>query len=90
MQLCLVTALHIKLDNPSKHQLQLVMRRNFFALDMQASIGRVSDTCHTCTSLKKLRPQVVQHSTEQPSKVVGDSFAADVLKLCKQTIIVVR
>jgi hypothetical protein len=43
----LVTALHIKLDHPSKQQLQLVMRRNFFALDMQAAIARVSDTCVT-------------------------------------------
>ena len=86
----LVTALHIKLDHPSKHQLQLVMRRNFFALDMPAAIARVSDTCHTCASLKKLPPQVVQHSTEEPPKVVGVSFAADVLKRCKQTIIVVR
>jgi hypothetical protein len=86
----LLTALHFKLDHPSKYQLQLVMRRNFFALDMPAAIARVSDTCHTCASLKKLPPQVVQHSTEEPPKVVGVSFAADVLKRCKQTIIVVR
>jgi hypothetical protein len=85
----LVTALHIKLDHPSKHQLQLVMRRNFFAL-MPAAIARVSETCHTCASLKNLPPQVVQHSTEEPPKDVGVSFAADVLKRCKQTIIVVR
>ncbi|CAB4039229.1 Retrovirus-related Pol poly from transposon opus, partial [Paramuricea clavata] len=57
---------------------------------MLAAIARVSDTCHTCASLKKLPPQVVQHSTEEPPKVVGVSFAADVLKRCKQTIIVVR
>ncbi|CAB3984112.1 Hypothetical predicted protein [Paramuricea clavata] len=69
----LVTALHIKLDHPSKHQLQLVMRRNFFALDMPAAIAHVSDTCHTCASLKKLPPQVVQHSTEEPPKL---SYAA--------------
>ena len=48
------------------------------------------DTCHTCASLKKLPPQVVQHTTEEPPKVVGVSFAADVLKWYKQTIIVVR
>ncbi|CAB4045432.1 Hypothetical predicted protein, partial [Paramuricea clavata] len=57
---------------------------------MPAAIAHVSDTCHTCASLKKLQPQVVQHSTEEPPKVVGVSFAADVLKRCKQTIIVVR
>jgi hypothetical protein len=84
----LVTALHIKLEHPSK--LQLVMSRNFFALDMQVAIARVSDTCHTCASLEKVPPQVVQHSTAVPPKIVGVSFAADVLKRCKQTIIVVR
>jgi hypothetical protein len=67
-----------------------VMRHNFFALDMQAANARVRDTRHTCASLKKLPPQVVQHSTEEPPKVVGVSFATDVLKRCKQTIIVVR
>ena len=66
------------------------MRHNFFALDMQAANARVSDTCHTCASLKKRPPQVVQHNTEEPPKVVGVSFATDVLKRCKQTIIVVR
>ena len=30
----LVIALHIRLDHPSKHQLMLVMKRHFYALDM--------------------------------------------------------
>ena len=42
------------------------------------------------SSLRKLPPQAVQHSTEQPPNVVGVSFAADVLKRCKQTIVVLR
>ena len=37
----LVTALHIKLNHPSKHQLQLVMRRHFFALDWNKAIDCV-------------------------------------------------
>ena len=39
----LVTAVHIKLDHPSKHQLLLMMKRTFYALDMQAAVARVSD-----------------------------------------------
>ena len=49
----LLTAIHIKLDHPSKHQLQMVIQRYFFALDTSAAIARVSDSCHTCASLKK-------------------------------------
>ena len=86
----LVTALHIKLDHPSQHQLQMIMKRTFFALDMQAAIARVCNSCHMCASLRRLPPQAVQHSTEQPPDVVGVSFAADVLKRCKQTIVVLR
>ena len=48
----LVTALHIKLDHPSKHQLQLVMKRQFYALDMPQVIDHVCETCHTCASLR--------------------------------------
>ena len=48
----LVTALHIKLDHPSKHQLLLMMKRTFYALDMQAAVARVSDSSHMCVSEK--------------------------------------
>ena len=47
----LMTALHIKLNHPFKHQLHLVMRRHFFALDLNKAIDRVSDSWHTCASL---------------------------------------
>ena len=86
----LVTALHIKLDHPSQHQLQMMMKHTFFALDVQAAITCVCNSCHMCASLRELPPQAIQHSTEQPHNVVGVSFAANVLKRCKQTIIVLR
>ena len=86
----LVTALHIKLDHPSKHQLQLVMKRNFYALDMPKVIDQVCETCHTCAALRKFPQPLMQQSTEDPPEVVGVSFAADVLKRCKQSILVLR
>lgn len=86
----LVTALHIKLDHPSKHQLQLVMKRNFYALDMPKVIDRVCETCHTCAALRKFPEPLMHQSTDDPPEVVGVSFAADVLKRCKQSILVVR
>ena len=37
----LLMALHLKLDHPSKHQMKLVVRRYFFALDMDKNIDSV-------------------------------------------------
>ena len=44
----LVTALRIKLDHPSRHQLELVMKRHFYALDLTIAIRiiRVIHACH--------------------------------------------
>ena len=86
----LVTALHIKLDHPSKHQLQLVMKRQFYALDMPQVIDHVCETCHTCASLRKLPETLTKHTSENPPDIVGVSFAADVLRRCKQVILVLR
>ena len=86
----LVTALHLKLDHPSKHQLQLVMKRHFYALDMSNAIEVVTDSCHVCISLKKFPESFVTQSSEDPPEAVGMSFAADVLKQNRQLILVLR
>ena len=86
----LLTAIHIKLDHPSKHQLQMVIQRHFFALDMSAAITRVSDSCHTCASLKKFPTSLISQSSEDPPEVVGMSFAADIFRRCCQFILVLR
>lgn len=60
----LLAALNIKLDYPSKHQLQMVVQRHVFALDMSTAITRVSNSCHTCASLQKFpAPLPANHQT---------------------------
>lgn len=86
----LLTALHIKLDHPSRHQLELVFRRNFYALDMTKAMDRISESCHVCASLKKVPNSLIEHSSEDPPETVGSTFAADVLKSNRQLILVVR
>ncbi len=86
----LVTAIHIKLDHPSKHQLQMVLKRHFYALDMAKVVDHVCETCHTCASLRKLPEPLLNQTTDDPPDTVGVCFAADVLKRCKQTILVLR
>ena len=86
----LITALHVRLDHPTAHQLNLAMKRHFFALDMTKAIDRVRDTCHTCTSLRNLPQPLLNQTTNDPPAVVGISFAADVLQRSKQFILVLR
>ena len=86
----LVTALHIKLDHPSKHQLNLVLNRYFYALDMSKSVEQASDSCHICASLKRFSKSLIQQSSDDPPDLVGISDAADVLNRNRQLIIVVR
>ena len=86
----LLTALHLKLSHPTKHQLKLVVRRNFYALDLDSEIERVTDTCHTCMSLLKLPHTLIEQSTTHLPDAIGVSFAADVIKRSRQLIFVIR
>ena len=86
----LLTSLHLQLDHPTNHQLKTVVNRHFFALDMDSSITRVTDSCHQCASLRNAPHTVVPQTTSEPPAVVGTSFAADVVKRSKQLILVLR
>ena len=61
----LVTALHIKLDHPSRHQLELVMKHRFYALDLTKATERTYNSCHTCLSLQKFPDSLVKQTSEE-------------------------
>ena len=85
----LLASLHIKLNHPSHHQFQMVLQRQFFTLDMNDAISRVTSACHTCASLKSFPSFLVKQSSDPP-EVVGVSFAADVINRYRQLILVLR
>ena len=85
-----LTAIHIKLDCPKRHQMKLVCDRYFFALDLDKSIANVCQSCHKCASLQQFPKTIVPQSTSDPAEVVGSLFAADILKRERQDILVVR
>ena len=76
----LLTALHLKLDHPSRHQMKMVVRRYLFALDMDKHINIVCDGCHQCAALLNTPHTLIEQTTSDPPDVIGTSFAADVLK----------
>ena len=57
---------------------------------MSTAITRVSDSCHTCASLKKFPGALASQSSDDPLEVVGLSFAADVIRRCRQLILLLR
>ena len=85
----LVTALHIKLDHPSRHQLELVMKRHFYALDLTKAIEH-NNSCHTCLSLQKFPVSLLKQTSEDPPESIGVPFAADILKRDRQLILFLR
>ena len=86
----LLTALHLKLDHPSAHQLKLVCHRYLYGLDMDKCIEETSKSCHQCTSLKQSPSPAPEQSTSDPPESVGVHFAADILKRERQLIFVIR
>lgn len=86
----LLTALHIRLDHPTHHQLKQVFTRYFFALDLEAALTILYSTCHTCVSLQKLPKVTPPQSTSEPPTAVGLTYATDVLRRDRQFILVVR
>ena len=62
----LVTALHLRLNHPSKHQLMQVMKRHFYALDMTKTVDHMCDTCHACCSLQKFPDKLIEQTSEDP------------------------
>ena len=85
-----LTAMHLKLDHPSAHQLKQVVDRKFYALNMSDSIKLVSENCHVCASLKTLPKNLVAQHYEDPPESIGSSFAADVMKQNRQLIFLLR
>ena len=75
----LLTALHVKLDHPTCHQLKTVSHRYFYALDMDKAIERVSTACHLCSSLQQVKHVKERQSCSDPPVTVGSQFACDIL-----------
>lgn len=86
----LLTALHIRLRHPTKHQLTKQFNRHFYALDSDKMIAHITSTCDHCASLKTLPREMAEYSTSVPPSVPGVKFACDVMRRAKQYVFVTR
>ena len=86
----LMTALHLKLNHPSKTQLVKLFERNFYALDGEEAASEITESCVHCSSLAKLPEERPQFTTSEPLTSPGIAFASDVMRRSKQKILVTR
>lgn len=86
----IITALHLKLNHPSKHQLRKIVYRQFFALGMENILDRIYANCDVCAALKTVPTRFQEQSTSDPPSVIGQEFSADVVRRFKQCILVLR
>ena len=77
----LLSALHLRLEHPTKSQLLQVFNRFFFALDADNEIKHVTSSCPQCAALATLPHDMETFSTSPPSTGIGtrllQTFFAD-------------
>ena len=86
----LLTALHIKLQHPTSHQLKQVFSRYFYALDLDNAIDATTKSCHHCATLRQVPSVVIEQTTSEPASCVGSEFASDVIRRSRQLILIIR
>ena len=86
----LLTTLHIKLDHPSQFQLKSVVTRYFYALDLDQALQQTIKGFDSCVSLSQLPKATALPTTSDPPESIGLNFAADVICIYKQKILVLR
>ena len=85
----LVNALHIKMNHPSRAQMQRLVTRYFYCPGHTRMIDEVVSSCDLCKSLKDLPKELFSEST-QANPVFGRNFSADVIKKDGQLIFICR
>lgn len=86
----IITAIHLRLNHPTNHQLKRIFHRFFFALNADDVISHVSNTCTECRALQSVPKELHQQSSSQLPATPGTDFAADVVRRAKQIIFVLR
>lgn len=86
----LLSALHLRLQHPTKLQLAKVFHRYFYALDSDQCIDTVTGQCPQCASIAKLPRELEEFTTSGDPPELGSNFACDVLCRARQRIFILR
>ena len=85
-----LTAMHLRLDHPSAHQLKQLVDRKIYALKMNDAVAHISENCPTCDPLRTVPKPLMVQSSDDPPEAIGITFAADVVRHNRQLIFVLR
>ena len=69
----LLSALHLRLNHPSQTELAKVVRRYFWAINLDSAIATTSTSCHLCASLSKVPKSLIPQSSSDPP-LCGNQF----------------
>ena len=83
----LIQSLHIKLNHPSRAQLQKFANRYFHCIGTSHTIDSIHSSCDVCTSLAKV-PSLSQEFSTTPNPILGQHFSADVIVSDNQKIFI--
>ena len=86
----LITSLHLSLSHPTIHQLTNVFNRKFYSLNVSDCVASVVKSCSQCQSLQTMPTELHAQSSTIPASVPLFVYAADVMRRCKQFILVLR
>lgn len=76
----LLTSIHLQLSHSSANQKKIVMKRFFFALDMDKAIASITAACSQSSTLKNVPHFATEQTTSDPPETIGSTFAAEVMK----------
>ena len=82
----IITAMHIYLKHPTRHQLTKVFNRYFYGITSSTIIADIVNQCDQCNSMKTIPKEILPQSTSLTPSALGDIFYADVLTPNKQHI----
>ena len=66
-----LTSIHLQISPPSAKQMKTIMKRVFYALDMDKVIDSITSACSQCSALQKVPQFVIEKSTSDPPETVG-------------------
>ena len=85
------TVLHRKFNHPNKSQMLRMFNRNFFMLNVENVISKITDNCeYPCKAMKKLPKEMFEYQTETKPLIPGVCFNADVLQEASRKILILR
>ena len=86
----LITSLHLSLNHPTIHQLTNVFNRGYFSLNVADCISSVTKSCSQCQALETIPVEHHDQSSSVPATSPLYVYAADVMRRCKQFILIIR